>query len=85
MGSRRMSSHNRPAADLKTDDERYVLWVFPKAAPTRALRFTHEAKPVDSRFAGWLGGAYVLGPRMTNVAPKGSGRDRRRRGSRDTH
>ena len=58
-----------PAADLKTADEQYVLWVFPKAAQTRALRFTHTALAVDSRFAGWLGGAYVLAERMANVAP----------------
>ncbi len=58
-----------PAADLKTADEQYVLWVFPKAAQTRALRFTHTAGPVDSRFAGWLGGAYVFAERMANVAP----------------
>ena len=53
----------------KAADEQYVLWIFPKAATTRALRFTHTAGPVDSRFAGWLGGAYVLSQRMANVAP----------------
>ena len=58
-----------PAANPKAADEQYVLWTFPKAAATRALRFTHTAKPVDSRFAGWLGGAYVLSQRMANVAP----------------
>ncbi len=58
-----------PAADPQAADEQYVLWVFPKAAQTRALRFTHTAQPVDTRFAGWLGGAYVLAERMANVAP----------------
>ncbi|MGA2253424.1 MAG: hypothetical protein ABSG53_02085 [Thermoguttaceae bacterium] len=58
-----------PAADPKTADEQYVLWVFPKAAQTRALRFTHTAGPADNRFAGWLGGAYVFSQRMANVAP----------------
>ncbi|MGA2034674.1 MAG: hypothetical protein ABSG68_20695, partial [Thermoguttaceae bacterium] len=58
-----------PAADPKTADEQYVLWVFPKAAQMRALRFTHAAGPVDTRFAGWLGGAYVLSQRMANLAP----------------
>jgi hypothetical protein len=58
-----------PVADPKTADDQYVLWVFAKAAQTRALRITHTAGPVDSRFAGWLGGAYVLSQRMSNVAP----------------
>jgi hypothetical protein len=58
-----------PAADPHAADEQYVLWVFPKAAQTRALRFTHTAQAVDTRFAGWLGGAYVLAERMANVAP----------------
>ena len=58
-----------PAADLKTADDQYMLWVFPKAAQTRALRFTYTARPDDARFAGWLGGAYVLPQRMANLAP----------------
>ena len=65
----RRASGARPGDDPKTADEQYVLWVFPKATETRALRFTHEAGPVDSRFAGWLGGVYVLAQRLANVAP----------------
>ena len=71
-----------PAADPKTADEQYVLWVFPKAAETRALRFTNTAGPVDSRFAGWLGGAYVLSPADVQRGPGGNGRQRRQRRSR---
>ncbi len=50
-------------------DEQYVLWIFPKAAPTRALRFTHKAAAIETRFAGWLGGAYVFSQRLVNLAP----------------
>ena len=71
-----------PGADPRTADEQYVLWVFPKAAQTRALRFTHTARPADSRFAGWLGGAYVLLAADGQRGPCGNRRDRRQRRGR---
>jgi hypothetical protein len=43
-------------------------------APARHLdagaAFTHTAQPSDPKYAGWLGGALILGQRTTNVAPQ---------------
>jgi hypothetical protein len=50
--------------------EDYAVWVLPPGLTTRALRFTHTALPTDTSYAGWLGGAYVLGARMSNAAPE---------------
>ena len=50
--------------------EEYAIWTLPKRFATRALRFTHTAQPADPKYAGWLGGALVLGERLTNVAPQ---------------
>ena len=64
----------RPLKGRIVDDEvsreEYAVWVFPKAIPTRALRFTHRARPTDTAYAGWLGGIYVLADRLSNVAPQ---------------
>jgi hypothetical protein len=56
--------------DDEASQEEYAVWVFPKALPTRALRFTHTARPADTAYAGWLGGVYVLADRLSNVAPQ---------------
>ncbi len=50
--------------------EEYALWVLPPGTVTRALRFTHTSAPIDKSYAGWLGGAFVLGDRWLNVAPQ---------------
>ena len=50
--------------------EEFALWVLPPGTRTRALRFTHRAEDADKSFAGWLGGVWVLGERMANLAPQ---------------
>jgi hypothetical protein len=50
--------------------EEYAVWVFPKPVLTRAIRFTHTARPADEHYAGWLGGVFLLGERLSNVAPQ---------------
>jgi hypothetical protein len=49
--------------------EEFAVWVLPPGTATRALRFTHIASPTETTYHGWLGGAFVLGQRMVNVAP----------------
>ena len=58
------------AAGLVTTAERaeYAAWVLPPGTTTRALRFTHVAQPVDQAYSGWVGGVWVLGARLANVA-----------------
>ncbi len=50
--------------------EDYAVWLLPPGTSTRAIRFTHTAKLTDTSFAGWLGGAYLLSERVSNVAPQ---------------
>ncbi|HEY0549962.1 MAG TPA: hypothetical protein VGF13_10200, partial [Verrucomicrobiae bacterium] len=50
--------------------EEYALWVLPAVASTRAVRFTHTAAFADSAYAGWLGGAMLLGERVANLGPQ---------------
>ena len=52
----------------EVEQEEYALWVLPPDTSTRALRFTHTAQTADPNYFGWLGGLYVLAPRMGNVA-----------------
>ena len=47
----------------------FATWVLPPGTMTRALRFSHLAKPTDRRYNGWLGGVWVLPQRFTNLAP----------------
>ncbi len=56
--------------DDEVSQEEYAVWGFPKTLMTRALRFTHTARPADTAYAGWLGGVYVLADRLSNVAPQ---------------
>jgi hypothetical protein len=48
----------------------YALWVLPPGTATRAIRFTHTARLTDADYGAWLGGAYVLSSRVTNLAPQ---------------
>ncbi|MFH5806253.1 hypothetical protein [Alienimonas sp. DA493] len=50
--------------------EDFAWWVLPPGTTTRALRFTHVARPVESDPAGWLGGVWVLSERVANLAPQ---------------
>jgi hypothetical protein len=59
-----------PRAGGEVKDDGYALWVLPPGTKTRALRFTHTAKPADATYAGWLGGVYVLPERLSNLAPR---------------
>ena len=54
--------------DEVTRDE-YALWILPPNIQTRALRFTHTPAPADANYAGFLGGAFVLSDRASNLAP----------------
>jgi hypothetical protein len=47
-----------------------AIWVLPQKTETRALRFTHTASSTDPSYSGWLGGAFMLAERMTNIAPQ---------------
>jgi hypothetical protein len=60
----------RQATCDEAGQEDYVLWVLPPGVVTRAVRFTHIAEPTEKSYAGWLGGACVLGPRLANLAPQ---------------
>ncbi|MCX7048895.1 MAG: hypothetical protein NTX50_25840, partial [Candidatus Sumerlaeota bacterium] len=54
----------------ETGREDYALWVLPPNTQTRALRFTHTPAATDSKYAGWIGGAFILSQRLTNVADR---------------
>lgn len=51
-------------------DDEFSLWVLPPGTSTRALRFTHDAKPAEPAYAGYLGGLYALPERLANIAPQ---------------
>jgi DNA-binding beta-propeller fold protein YncE len=65
-----------PAQRIKNDAvsqdevsaEELAIWVFPPGTKTRALRFTHDAKASDPKYAGKLQGAIVLADRLVNIA-----------------
>ena len=59
------------ASRLEVGNEGYGLWVLPAGTTTRALRFSHLPNPGDREMAGWLGGVWILEPRLGNVAPQG--------------
>jgi len=62
-----------PAESLGRDEpaeDEFRLWTFAPGTSTRALRFTHDAKPADPAYAGYLGGLYALPDRLANVAPQ---------------
>lgn len=50
--------------------EDYALWTLPPGTTTRAVRFTHTAASTDTSYSGWLGGAYLLTTRLSNVGPQ---------------
>ena len=52
-------------------NDNYALWTLPAGTTTRALRFTHTADAADNRYAGWLGGVFVMSDRLVNLAPQG--------------
>lgn len=61
------------SADVTQDEagrESLVLWTLPEVVETRALRFSHTAKPTDKNYEGWLGGASILSERLVNLAPQ---------------
>ena len=58
------------AARAEVGNEGYAMWVLPPGTQTRALRFTHIPSPGDRETAGWLGGVWIVAPRLGNVAPQ---------------
>ncbi len=55
-------------AEVREGD--YGLWVLPPGTETRALRFSHLPAAGDREMAGALGGMWLLGERLGNVAPQ---------------
>ena len=53
------------------DGDALVAWVLPPRTSTRAIRLTHEPDVTAQTFAGRVGGLYVIGDRLANVAPQG--------------
>ncbi len=47
----------------------YALWSLPPGTTTRALRFSHVPSVSDADYGGWLGGAWILSERWSNLAP----------------
>lgn len=47
-----------------------LLWVLPSVVKTRALRFTHNAKPTDRIYGGSMSCLSVLSERFVNLAPE---------------
>ncbi|YCM42796.1 hypothetical protein V2O64_15925 [Verrucomicrobiaceae bacterium 227] len=47
-----------------------LLWVLPSVVTTRALRFTHLAKPTERIYGGSIGCVSVLSGRFANLAPE---------------
>jgi hypothetical protein len=68
MAARRLTRGRITDNEVLQDE--YAVWVFPEPLATRALRFTHTARPADTTYRGWLGGVYVLAQRLSNVAPQ---------------
>lgn len=54
----------------EVENTEYGLWVLPPNTQTRALRFSHVAQAADNRYGGWLGAAFVMEDRVTNLAPQ---------------
>lgn len=52
------------------DPKSEVMWVLPAVVTTRALRFTHIAKPTDRIYGGSIGCLSVLSERYANLAPE---------------
>ena len=61
----------RVSAD-EVDREGLVLWMLPAGTKTRALRFSHLPTPSDREQAGWLGGVWINGECVANVAAAGA-------------
>jgi len=47
-----------------------AIWVLPPQIETRALKFSYTVTPTQGDLSGWLGGAFVLAGRFSNVAPE---------------
>lgn len=58
----------RRVSDEEGWSEQYLLWVLPPGTSTRALRFSHLPDVTENKYAGWVGGVYLLGTRVANVA-----------------
>ena len=60
----------RAAGRQEVGAEGYALWVLPPGTQTRALRFSHTPSPGDRESSGYLGGVWLLAPRLGNLAPQ---------------
>lgn len=52
----------------EVENPEFAVWTLPPGTKTQALRFSHASRPSDKDYAGWLGGAYVLGGRYADPA-----------------
>ncbi len=60
----------RTVSQSEVGRDSYALWSLPVVATTRALRLTHTAEVTEKEYAGWVGGARVIGERLANLAPQ---------------
>lgn len=63
----RLGRNNEVGGGEFGEDE-YATWILPPGTITRALRFTHTARPSDPKYACYLGGVHVLRERLANIA-----------------
>lgn len=54
----------------EVDKQEFGVWSLPPGTKTTAIRFTHASGSSDKDYAGWLGGAYLLGARYADLAPQ---------------
>jgi hypothetical protein len=60
----------RRVSNAEVGEEGYAVWTLPAGTRTRALRFTHTPNPADKSYSCGLGGFYLFGGRLVNVAPQ---------------
>lgn len=68
IGAERLLDGQASGQQLARED--YAIWILPAGTRTRALRFSHTPSAGDEEMAGWLGGVWMLGQRLGNVAPQ---------------
>ncbi len=60
---------NARVGRVEVAKEDYAMWVLPKPAFIRAIRFSHTTVASDKTYAGWLGAIALFDRRLANVAP----------------
>lgn len=68
LPAERLANGAKTHAEVMEGD--FGLWVLPPGTETRALRFSHLPAPGDVEMTGVLGGMWLMGERMGNLAPQ---------------